>query len=63
MFAVSYAYDLSKRTSVAVTYARINNGAAADYNFFTSGSLGVGATGVAVGEDPRMWGITMRHAY
>jgi predicted porin len=62
MFAVSYAYDLSKRTSVALTYARINNGANANYNLFTSTSLGVGVTALA-GEKPRMFGVTMRHAY
>jgi len=72
MFAISYAYDLSKRTSAAITYARINNGAAAQYNFFTSGSLGLasgggsGANNTATpqpGEDPRMWGVTLRHAF
>lgn len=63
MFAVSYAYDLSKRTSAAVTYARINNGAAAGYNLFTNASLGIGGAGVALGEDPRLWAITMRHAF
>jgi predicted porin len=65
MFAVSYAYDLSKRTSAALTYARINNGRNAGYTFFTSGALGLGggAGGVVAGEDPRMWGVTMRHAF
>jgi predicted porin len=72
MFAISYGYDFSKRTSIALTYARINNGADAQYNFFTSGSLGL-ATGAGsgpnntgtpqAGEDPRMWGVTMRHAF
>ncbi|HEY8067381.1 MAG TPA: porin, partial [Burkholderiales bacterium] len=62
MFAVSYAYDLSKRTSVAVTYARINNSANSNYNLFTATSLGVGVA-PAAGEDPRLFSITMRHAY
>jgi predicted porin len=65
MFALTYSYDLSKRTAAAVTYARINNNAAGTYNFFTSTSLGLGgsAGGVQAGEDPRMWGLTVRHAF
>jgi predicted porin len=63
MFAISYAYDLSKRTSAAVTYARINNKAAAAYNFFTATSLGIANAGAAAGEDPRMWGVTLRHQF
>lgn len=62
MFAVSYAYDLSKRTSAAVTYARINNNTGATYNFFTGASLGVSPATVA-GEDPRLWGVTLRHQF
>ena len=63
MFAISYAYDLSKRTSAAVTYARINNGTGAAYNFFTSAALGLGNVAPAAGEDPRMWALTLRHAF
>lgn len=62
MFAVSYAYDLSKRTSVALTYAKITNEAAANYHLFTSVGLGVGVAQLA-GEDPKLWGVTMRHAF
>jgi predicted porin len=63
MFAIGYAYDLSKRTSVGVTYAQINNHTNAGYNFFTSASLGLGNAAVAAGEDPKMWGLTMRHQF
>ena len=65
MWAAAYSYDLSKRTSVAVTYARINNHSGATYNFFTSTSLGLGGSAGAIqaGEDPRMYGVTMRHAF
>jgi predicted porin len=63
MFAIGYAYDLSKRTSVGVTYAQINNHTNAGYSFFTNGSLGLGNAGVMAGEDPRMWGLTMRHQF
>src|SRR6185369_9605041 len=63
MWAVSYSYDLSKRTSAALTYAQINNKALGTYNFFTSTSLGLGGSAGAIqgGEDPKMWGVTLRH--
>lgn len=64
MFALAYAYDLSKRTSAAVTYARITNAAGGAYNLFTSGLvLGAGTGAITVGEDPRMWAVTLRHAF
>jgi predicted porin len=63
MWAISYAYDLSKRTSAALTYAQINNQSGANYNFFTSTSLGLGNSGPVAGEDPKMWGVTLRHAF
>jgi len=63
LWSISYAYDLSKRTSVALTYARLNNGSNASYNLFTSTSLGLGNAGTFVGEDPRMFGTTFRHAF
>jgi predicted porin len=62
MWALGYSYDLSKRTSVGVTYARIKNSQNASYNLFTATSLGVG-TGVLAGEDPRIFGTTLRHAF
>ena len=66
MWAMSYAYDLSKRTSAALSYARINNGANAGYTLFTSAGAGAGlglanGTTVIAGEDPMMWGLTLRH--
>jgi predicted porin len=72
MFAISYGYDLSKRTSLALTYARINNAnpdglgvGGSAYNFFTGtpGSLGLGNAALPLGGDPRMWGVTMRHQF
>jgi predicted porin len=71
MWAVTYAYDLSKRTSLGVTYANIRNDVGAAYNLFTSSSAAIGTTGAAApngtapsaGEDPRMWSITVRHAF
>lgn len=63
MYALSYQYTLSKRTSVGLTYAQIRNNAAAAYNFFTAASLGSGSAGVVAGEDPRMFAGTIRHAF
>ncbi len=63
MFAVSGQYNLSKRTSLALNYAQINNQAQAAYNFFTSTSLGSADAGVKAGEKPRLWSLTMRHAF
>ena len=63
MFALSYAYDLSKRTSAAITYARINNNTNAFYNFFTNVGLGLAGAAPAAGADPRLWSLTLRHQF
>jgi predicted porin len=63
MWAIGYSYDLSKRTSVGLTYAKINNQSGAMYNLFTSAALGLGQGGILPGEDPRMFGSTLRHAF
>jgi len=59
---VTYAYDLSKRTSIAVSYAGIRNQAAASYNLFnmSSGNANVSTT---AGEDPHTWNVTMAHRF
>jgi predicted porin len=63
MWALGYAYDLSKRTSLGITYARIDNKQNASYNLYNSASLGLGQGGLLPGEDPRMFGTTIRHAF
>ena len=63
MVSLAYVYDLSKRTSLALTYARINNSSNAGYQFFTQQSLGLPTNGIMAGEDPRMFGTTFRHAF
>jgi predicted porin len=63
MIALAYVYDLSKRTSVGLTYAKIDNNSRAAYNFFSSlTSSGVNNL-VANGEDPRLLSLTVRHAF
>ena len=63
MFAMSYQYTLSKRTSVGVTYAKITNDAGAVYSFFTGSSIGNSAFAATAGEDPRLLAATIRHAF
>ena len=63
MVSLAYIYDLSKRTSVGLTYSKINNDAAASYNFFTSNSLGSQDATVVAGESPRLLQGTIRHAF
>jgi predicted porin len=63
MMAFAYVYDLSKRTSVGITYAQIDNGANANYNFFTGGSLGSADANPGRGEDLRIIQGTLRHAF
>jgi len=66
MIALAYVYDLSKRTSVGLTYAKITNDVAGNYNFFTNGANGAfGSQGSApaAGEDPRLIAATVRHAF
>ncbi len=66
MWAFAYVYDLSKRTSAGVTYAKIRNNAGAAYNLFTNGATGVFGSvnsAPAAGEDPRLIAFTLRHAF
>jgi predicted porin len=66
MYAVAYVYDLSKRTSLGVTYAQIKNDANINYNFFTSSSLGTtdaGGAQTGAGENPRLIQMTIAHYF
>jgi len=63
MVAIAYVYDLSKRTSLAVTYAQINNDTNASYNFFTSASLGSTDAIPVAGEDARLLQLSIKHAF
>ena len=65
MWAVAYAYDFSRRTSLGLTYAKISNDAGAVYNLWNSAALQGGSPDAALapGEDPSIVGITMRHAF
>ncbi len=63
MWALAYVYDMSKRTSLAVTYARINNDREANYNFFTGSALGSADSAVVAGESPRLLQLGIKHAF
>lgn len=66
-FGLTYAYDLSKRTTAALSYSRINNGAAANFSLFAAatpgGSGSVNLQSVGVGEDPRYLAVTLQHRF
>jgi len=59
---ITYAYDLSKRTAVAVSYAQIRNNTGAQYNLFTNTGPGAGGS-VLAGEDPKTWMMTLGHRF
>lgn len=63
MWAAAYVYDLSKRTSVGVTWAQISNGTLAAYNFFTATTFAGNGVASNPGEKPRMIQFTVRHAF
>ena len=65
LLTLAYAYDLSKRTSVGVSYARLNNKTNGRYGLFYVGENVMGGTntGSLAGEDHTMWGIVARHAF
>lgn len=67
---LGYTYALSKRTMVGAHYAKINNEAGGNYDFWhptqsvgastAAGSLLVGG---AAGADPRMFGLNLHHSF
>lgn len=64
MAAIAYNYDLSRRTAIGVTYARINNAAGATYNLDQSaGANGSPSGAVLAGEKPRLWAFTLFHSF
>jgi predicted porin len=64
MWAFAYNYDLSKRTALGLSYARIRNDAGAFYNLDGSaGANGSPSGAVLAGENPRLWAFTVFHAF
>ena len=62
LISLGYDYSLSKRTSVGVSYARLNNKANANYALYTQGSLN-GTPNNAKGQDASQFYLGVRHAF
>lgn len=62
LWSLAYDHALSKRTSVGVSYASLNNRAAAAYNLYTQLSLAGHAATVA-GQDAKQLYVGMRHLF
>ncbi|HTL26782.1 MAG TPA: porin [Burkholderiales bacterium] len=64
MIAAGYAYDLSKRTSIGISYVTVKNDAGAVYNVYGGGgSLASTGAPPLPGEDPRLWSLSIKHAF
>jgi predicted porin len=62
LVSVGYDYALSKRTSLGVSYAKLNNKAAGGYNLYTQSALN-GTGNNAVGQDASQLYLGVRHAF
>jgi predicted porin len=64
MISAGYAYDLSKRTAIGISYATVKNDSGAFYNVY-GGSAGYASANAAPlpGEDPRVWSLSIKHAF
>ena len=62
MFSIGYDYALSKRTSLGVSYVKINNKSAAGYALYTQAALN-GTPNNAVGQDASQLYLGVRHAF
>lgn len=62
MWVLGYDYALSKRTSLGVAYASLDNKAAASYQMFTNNALG-NVSVPSVGQDQKQFYVGLRHAF
>ncbi|MDP2035255.1 MAG: porin [Polaromonas sp.] len=62
LFSVGYDYALSKRTSLGVSYAKLNNKSAAGYALYTQAALN-GTPNNAAGQDASQLYLGVRHAF
>lgn len=64
MWAIGGSYEFSKRTSIAISYADIDNDSEARYNLFTSaGGLGSADAKTNPGQDPSQFAVTVTHSF
>jgi len=62
LVAVGYDYALSKRTTLGVSYARLDNKAAGAYALYTQGALN-GIANNAAGQDASQFYVGVRHTF
>lgn len=62
LVSVGYDYALSKRTSLGVSYAKLNNKDRANYALYTQGALN-GTANNTVGQDASQLYLGIRHAF
>jgi len=62
MFVLGYDYPLSKRTSVGVSYAVLNNESSAAYGLFTGAALN-DLSAPTAGQDQKQLHVGVRHAF
>lgn len=66
-WTLGYGYDLSKRTSAHVTYAKLRNQSAGNYDFYANGAVCNFGTGLlacgATGADPAVFQVGMTHSF
>ena len=62
LLSVGYDYDLSPRTKLGVSYAKLDNKSAAAYNLYTQAALN-GTPASATGQDPSQFYVGLRHAF
>jgi predicted porin len=64
MFSLGYNYPLSKRTSLGVSYTKLDNETGAVYQLYTNNSLGnSGAAAIGAGVDQSLVYLGLRHVF
>jgi len=63
--SIAYNYDLSKRTSVGISYVRLNNAPRASFSLFYQADSAFGSANslALAGEDMRLIGAVLRHGF
>ncbi|MCK9985497.1 MAG: hypothetical protein AzoDbin1_01969 [Azoarcus sp.] len=61
-WTLGYTYALSKRTMVKAYYTRLNNDSASAADFYLS-KIGSSSTPIGDGQDPRGFGVGLRHTF
>lgn len=62
LISIGYNHDFSKRTSLGISYAKLNNGAAGSYGLYTQTSL-AGHTVPVAGQDQQQFYAGLRHTF